>query len=456
MIDEIELKATAYSKHFLPLLASQHRYIIAFGGRGAGKTEHFYMKYLLELFKPYYFRLAYVNKEFRHIRDNQYAGFKRVAKHIGIYDHLKFYDGDYRIENPDNGNSLIPRGMDDPEKTKGLDEVTAIWWDDITKSKSPSDFTTLNALLRTPKAKYLQFAISFNPVSKRHWARHFFFDEIDAFSLKKGFKEIGYLNHSTLYNNEFLKQQEYKDTLLLNSNNTQNSITVDINGEWGEQDLKNPFLYSFSSRHLSNLIVPIDEQSIVYLSFDFNISPCVCVIGQIINGTYKIIKVIGAESRQNNSSLQNLCIIINQYLGNLPKHLIRVTGDASGKHGSADRANSSSFFSTIREILVISDRQIITRKANITHNVSQEIINYFFSRLDITLYGGTEPLVDDIYIAFMDDKTSLNQAKKDFGLHFLDAMRYLVEFWGCYNNNNYITDISLIKRRINGLTRTVQ
>ena len=54
------------------------------------------------------------------------------------------------------GNALIIKGMDDPEKNKGVDDYHKLaWWDEISKG-TEEDFTTLNALLRTPQAKYLQ------------------------------------------------------------------------------------------------------------------------------------------------------------------------------------------------------------------------------------------------------------------------------------------------------------
>jgi phage terminase large subunit len=130
-----------------------------------------------------------------------------------LTNYFKFNKSDYHIENLVTGHKLIPFGMDEPEKTKGLDNVTDIWWDEITKSKTPTGFTTLNALLRSSSAPYLQFAISFNPVSKRHWVRHFFFDEIDAYSIKKEFESSTLLNHSTLFDNDFINQEEYKNTL---------------------------------------------------------------------------------------------------------------------------------------------------------------------------------------------------------------------------------------------------
>lgn len=74
---EIILKPTKYSSHFKELLLSDKRYIIAFGSRGSGKTHHIILKLLLLSFRSEYNHILYVNKEFRHIKIQQYAEFKK-------------------------------------------------------------------------------------------------------------------------------------------------------------------------------------------------------------------------------------------------------------------------------------------------------------------------------------------------------------------------------------------
>jgi len=265
---KITLTKDAYSSKFEDVIYSHDRYIIAFGGRGSSKTDSFYLKYLLELLQPYYFKLAYINKEKLNIRDQQYAGFKRVAKRIGVYHLLKFYDGDYRIVNEANGNALIPKGMDDPEKTKGMDEITAIWWDEINKG-TLEDFLTLNSLLRSPQAKYLQFALSFNPVSEKHWLRSEFFEEKDGYKLKGTYKKETLLNHSTYLDNEFIDKEEYHKTLEKGANGNINRLLVDVKGLWGAIDIKNPFFYALRRNiHFTDERYSLPSNTQLYLSFD--------------------------------------------------------------------------------------------------------------------------------------------------------------------------------------------
>lgn len=436
----IKLSESAYSKKFKNLIYSHDRYIIAYGGRGSGKTESLYIKYLLELFQPYYFRLAYINKEFRNIRDSQYAGFKRVAKSVGLFHKLKFFDGDYRIVNPQNGNSLIPKGMDDPEKTKGLDEVTAIWWDEISKSNKVEDFTTLNALLRTPKAKYLQFAISFNPVSQDHWLRKYFFKEENAHELKEIFKPETYLNHSTYLDNEFIDQKAYEKTLIQNSNENPNAYLVNILGDWGIITNQNPFFYAFNyKKHFINKEYEISPLYNLDISFDFNFEPCTCVVGQSIPHLrqYNIIRSHYASANNHKSSLEILCDEIKKtYLPLTNIARIRITGDAAGKQRSADTAANVNKYTQILKYLGITNKRAVNVESfNIDHKSSRDICNDVLNIADIKFYSGTQTLIENIKASYADEKGSLNKCKKELGIHDVDAWRYLIKFWFAFRLN---------------------
>lgn len=448
----IKIDKSAYSSKFYDIIYSHDRYIIAFGGRGSGKTDSFYLKYLLELFQPYYFKLAYINKEFRNIRDNQYAGFKRVAKRIGIYELLKFYDGDYRIVNPINGNSLIPKGMDDPEKTKGLDDITAIWWDEISKSNNLEDFTTLNALLRSPQAQYLQFAISFNPISETHWIRSYFFDKDNAYELNESFRYNTLLNHSIYKDNEFINTDEYLDTLVQNAHGNINRANVDIKGLWGVELNENPFFYSYADKHYAQIDIKPQVQYLD-ISFDFNKEPCTAVVGQYNPNdyTYKIFDVLTANQHTTVglSPLEALCEIINRKYINtglfIPQRL-RITGDASGRSGGADYVLNASFYTTIQKRLKISTGQIFIRSSNATHLFSGEVINYFLRYCDFL--HNNQFLDSEIRVAYADDKGTLNKAKEEHGLHALDAFRYLIDFWVCRIGNLFTNNFKTITETI--------
>lgn len=432
------LDRSAYSTSFEPIIYSWDRYIIAFGGRGSSKTDTLYLKYLLELFQPYHFRLAYVNKEKANIRDHQYAGFKRVAKRIGIYDRLKFFDGDYRIINPANGNSLIPKGMDDPEKTKGLDDITAVWWDEINKG-TLEDFKSLNALLRSPQAKYLQFALSFNPVSENHWLRKYFFDEKDAYTLHPNFAGEALLHHSTFRDNEFIDKEAYYKTLLQNAQGNTNRMLVDIKGLWGVEKIENPFFYAFNeSLHYVDERYKLSENTQIILSFDFNNNPTTLLIGQVDGKKISVFDLILADENTISglSPLEAVCHKFKEkYLDSgllVPAYII-VTGDATGRNKTADNSSNRGFYTKIKTILHLGDSQIKIRKQNITHVLSRELCNGLLYNTDFAIYKSAKLLCNGLNIAYADKDGSLNEAKKkyekdgDTTFHIVDTFRYFCD-----------------------------
>lgn len=388
----------------------------------SGKTDCFYLKYLLELFQPYYFKLAYINKEKANIRDQQYAGFKRVAKRIGLYDYLKFYDGDYRITNPANNNSLIPKGMDDPEKTKGFDDITAIWWDEISKGNK-EDFNVLNKLLRSPTAKYLQFAISFNPISDKHWLRTMFFDDNNWYKLNNTFIGEAYLHHSTFRDNEFINQEEYLKTLLTD-NYDQSSIDCDVYGRWGNPKSDNLFINTFNKeKHVSSTPIAYDPKLYTFISIDFNVNPMTAVVIQCDLHLTKI-RVID-EFRKLDSNIYELCEWIKS---NYDPRSIFITGDSSGNNRHAYSARSLSGYQIIQNELRLNYTQLKVSKGKPAGYVKSKrlIGNSIFAKHPDVSISNAPFLVEDLETVGL-KLTSENDVKMDKAAdplksHLLDCL----------------------------------
>jgi phage terminase large subunit len=431
---KITLDKSAYSSKFHNIIHSWDRYIIAYGGRGSGKTDSFYIKYLLSLFEPYYFRLAYINKEGSNIRDQQYAGFKRVAKRIGVSEYLKFYDGDYRILNPKNGNMLIPKGMDDPEKTKGLDDITAIWWDEINKGDI-EDFRALNELLRSPMAMYLQFAMSFNPVSQDHWLRKTFFHEDDSHKLHPDYVGQTLLNHSTYNDNEFIDRKAYLQTLMDSAAGSLNRIRINIDGDWGIEQNNNPWLYSFNhDKHVKQVkFLPTYP---IYLSFDFNKSPVTCTATQMSpdkglpNSFLHVIDEFAGEI-----NLKQLCANIKAKYHN---SIFYVTGDASGGSGHLALEElgekNMTFYTLIKRYLGLADRQMCINSKNLTFHDSRLLCNTMLhSYPNFYISPNCRTLIDDMAKATVDEKgQDPNKLKKDrdaYKMDMFDNWRYMLQTW---------------------------
>lgn len=428
----IYVEADTYSSHFYDLLTSNDRYIIAYGSRGSGKTHHIIMKLLLESFKPEYNHILYVNKEFRHIQKQQFAEFKKIAGILDIDKYFTFRKGTYQIINNISGTVFTHIGMDDAEKTKGISDPTIIWWDEISKG-SLSDFLTLNALLRTPLNKKLQFIISFNPVSERHWLRTYLFAEDDAYKLNDRFSALTYINHSTFRNNEFIDQDAYHQTLLLNAHGNTNRMIVDIEGRWGIEKIDNPFFYAFDEKiHFVDKKYSVEDNQKLILSFDFNANPTTLLIGQIVNKHIAIADLIMADENtiKGLSPLEAVCHRFNEkyiHSGIITTPYIVVTGDASGRSRTADNVANKNFYTKIKTLLKLGDSQLRLRNANTTHKLSSEICNSLLYHGDVKIYQSAQLLINDINIAYLDSSNSLNKAKKEHGLHITDTFRYFCD-----------------------------
>jgi PBSX family phage terminase large subunit len=414
---QINLNRKAYSLKFKPLFTCRKRIVCLIGGRGSGKTDHAIMKLILDSFQLKYFKCLYINKEFANIRDQQFSAIKKIIHRMGLQDYFKFYNGDYRIVNILNGNSFIPKGLDDPEKTKGIDDITNIFWDEINKG-TKEDFTTLNKLLRTPLAEYLQFIFCFNPVSEKHWLREFFFDSKDWYKLKDSFKSA-YLNHSTFKDNEFINQEDYFETLTTD-NYDESSINCDVYGIWGNPKIGNPFINTFNAqKHISAESLHIDLKLNTYISVDFNVEPMTALVCQIDLHKRKI-RIID-EFRELNSDIYKLCVWIK---ANYDTRFLFITGDSSGNNRHAYSKNGQSGFQIIKNELILNYSQLKVMNGKPSGYVQNKrmIGNAVFARHSDILLSNVPFLVDDIENISVSEDGKMAKNKDTTKSHLLDCL----------------------------------
>jgi PBSX family phage terminase large subunit len=414
---KIKLNRNSYSEHFKPVFDSQNRLMILMGGRGSGKTDHAIMKLILDSFRLKYFKCAYINKEFANIRDNQFSTFKKIINRMGLQDYFKFYNGDYRIINTLTNNSFIPKGLDDPEKTKGIDDVTHIFWDEISKGNK-NDFLTLNKLLRTPLAEYLQFIICFNPVSDKHWLREFFFDEKNSYKAKDHFKDV-YLNHSTYKDNEFIDQQAYLDTLMMD-NYDQASIDCDVNGLWGNIRVENLFISTFKSDiHVPKIPIEFERKLLTYVSVDFNVNPMTAIVLQTDLHLRKIAVI--NEYRSEDSNVYELCKWIES---NYNTNDLFITGDSSGNNRHAYSVNSLSGYQIIKNELKLNFSQMKVSKGKPQGYVQTKrlIGNAVFARHSNVTISNAPYLVEDLENVTVKPDGSMDKKGDLMKTHLLDCL----------------------------------
>lgn len=132
-----------------------------------------------------------------------------------------------------------------------------------------------------------------------------------------------------------------------------------IDGEW-DIEVKKAFLHSFKAdRHVKRNI-EVNWNDYIYLSFDFNVDPMTCVLFQTDGRTYFRVPLSWKEA---NSDTYALCRKIKPLIQG-KEHLVRVTGDASGKNRISGTDGAINQYQIIQQELGLKTTQFILPKFN--------------------------------------------------------------------------------------------
>jgi hypothetical protein len=100
-----------------------------------------------------------------------------------------------------------------------------------------------------------------------------------------------------------------------------------IHGQW-DIEVKSAFLYAFKRGRNTRTNLQIDPRHHIWLSFDFNVDPMTCSVCQTDGRTFfRVIK----SFKIPNSDTYDICRYIKPLIKGR-EHLVKVTGDASGRN----------------------------------------------------------------------------------------------------------------------------
>ena len=203
-------------------LNSQHRFLILYGGAGSGKSVFAAQKLLIRTLSEAPHKFLVVRKVAATLRHSVYALFKELIYQESLQELFKFNESSLEITNVLNGNKIIFKGLDDPEKIKSIAGITGIWIEEATELNE-EDLEQLNLRLRGETKHYKQIIITFNPVSAHHWLKKRFFDrqKEDVFALKTTYKDNPFLD------------KEYKEQLKKLELENPHYYRIYALGEWG-------------------------------------------------------------------------------------------------------------------------------------------------------------------------------------------------------------------------------
>jgi hypothetical protein len=206
------------------------------------------------------------------------------------------------------------------------------------------------------------------------------------------------------------------------------------------QENNNPFYYEYSNdRHRGRTYV--DPWEPLWLSFDFNINPTTCVIGQKYDN-----RAVIHECVQIDGGTEYLCdVLIDMGVLDHPAGLM-VTGDNSGTHGSSSAGmepdgRNKTDFSTIQNKLMVSDRFFVEAyQANKRLVYSRKLCNFLFKNGNFMVDENCHQLISDFTSGLANDKGGLVKDRKEHKQDAGDAARYLINAWfpgGTKDIDNY-------------------
>ena len=448
------------------------------GGRDSGKSQHVAQQLIKESLELDYFRCVLIKKTHESIKDSQWQTLKDISEDWELDDYYHFTKSPLEIECR-NENKFISRGCDNPGKLKSIRNPSHVWIEEGDQL-SQDDFTTILTTLRNSNGRVKIYFV-FNPelpkgiIDKKDfwlWKNWFSHTEEKNFTATKTIKHKGKeisityrSTHTTYVDNPYCTDERIVFHESLKEQNPAKYGPYTL-GNWGTYSNEKPFFYSYNNtkHYFFNQYQPNKDYNLC-IGFDFNANPTSAVLGQFNRHTltWNVFDVIIADeaNEYNVSPLAAVCMQIKQkYIdtGLIPVYRIQVTGDASGKNGSADRQKAQTYYSTIARYLKLNESQLIVRDANLTHILSGDMINEVLNKLPaghFNLFDVPE-LEKDIKRSFPDKDKSLNEAKSKFGLHILDAWRYLMDLWFGNISGYWTTDTTEINNNIISINRRIE
>ena len=421
--DSYKIPRSLYSKAFIPVLKSKHRYLVCYGGRGSSKSHTLILKFILESFAPKHRAIYYCRKNFETIRSTTFKDFVFVIKMAGLtkyFDYSEVQNSSMVFTNRISGHKIMPYGLVEAEKTKGISQATHIFVDEITENTRES-IDMIDSVLRTPQAEYLQFACAFNPVDENNFIRDYFFDKDNITLPRADYGDKLMVHHSTLEDNDYLDKQTYKESLMLKYSWNDNLLNINLFGLWGKAEVDKPYIPTFKKEiHVLKESLPYDNSDI-YLSFDFNVDPITCIASQFRQDKLIIIE----EFRLRNSDIFELC---NQIGMKLPRrNFLKVTGDSTGKNRQAISKGGLTYYQIIQSELKIGQFSFIIPGMNHSIINSRAIVSRAFHGNKVLINPDCKYLINDLtYCEVNSDGKLLKKGTDKELTHLLDTLTYQI------------------------------
>lgn len=415
-----------------------YRFIFLFGGSSSSKSFSIAQSITLECLEKGFNTMVY-RKTGATISDSIYKTFVEVIKGLKLEDFFTFQENLIKCF---NGSYVTFKGLDDPEKIKGLESYQYVFCEEISEFDE-SDFKQIRKRLRGRKGQ--KIIAAFNPISEDHWLKKNIFDKeqlIEAENhlygklrdnirgniLKKEYSEIAQKWTNTpksIFNPRTKKYETHNPDMVIMRSTYLNNFWVvgspkgdygfydaqviadferdKINdyayyqvyalGEWGTIKTGGEFFRNFEiGKHVGHY--KYDENYPVHITIDNNVLPYISIgFWQIIPGDINRVRQvheIPAEEPFNTASKASESAVA--YLENINYNdKVYLYGDVSTKSGNTIDDDKLSFFdkfkSGLERSFVVEERM---PKTNPSVAMSGEFINAIYAGVIKTIEIGID------------------------------------------------------------------
>lgn len=193
-------------------------------------------------------------------------------------------------------------------------------------------------------------------------------------------------------------------------------------------------MYCFTDAHKAD--VKINPELPIFLSFDFNLNPFVCLIAQegVHENGLKYIHFIDEiyltrdQQTTDMTYIEKICSRIKIRYGGMT---LRVTGDASSKHGELALEVHKSAWTEVMRFLNIGEPTLPGRNPGIAKSIEQ--CNAMLShpeRIEIRVNPNACPeLINDFETVKILEDGTIDKEGQKMRSHLLDAFRYHMNTW---------------------------
>ena len=234
---------------YLPVFSFTGRFLVLYGGSGSGKSWSISQKIIYRMITEDNHNILCIRKTGNTLHKSSFALLVGTIKDWGLTELFKINeaDGKEKIVFKANGNQIIFSGLDDKEKLKSIYNITSCWIEEASEVEE-QDFRELNRRMRGYQGlnkngtkKYMQFMISFNPISQLHWLKKRFYDIPDKLLIwdtetaKKTIKINRFdtlVIHSTYKDNKYI-DEIYKQQMEELKNQDEYEYEIYALGFWG-------------------------------------------------------------------------------------------------------------------------------------------------------------------------------------------------------------------------------